>query len=424
MSQVNTHRIDGGSERSSMFKKILNNVIRLPYSNPMCFKSSGQRRVWEDSEEKEFSACYTQRWAESDILSFQFSWENYHRLSLTTDFTVKFVVNGVVAKQATFSATQNQTYSGHLYDEFVVRKSTGDYVSGMYAFSNRISEIKVSGNRIINIGDEFVVVITDMRGTVWTSNTMLCTDNLEGTKLFHYKTDCGYRQSKFDTFWGYMVNGYDLRLEAGYTDLSSVSDMTLFDTYTGGKEMIRSMPKECVTLNIGDNATRIPRDFFRVLNVFLCCDEKTIDGVDVEVSEGTFDISREAGVFNDKYAVPLVLRWNRHSYSSEVENEILEFFVIDENDNSATVYVESSVGWYLDINDVMNDVVFNRISGNDGSYKIEVRFEPNTSGSDMTYDIPLKRMDGSVKGTIQIVSKSVVNGGLGYMKIGDTFKVK
>ena len=418
----------GASQQDRAMYKVLNSVIRLPYSNPMCFRRRGDKRVWDDAEEREYQSCYLQRWSENDLLSFQFSWENYHIQSESKNFTVKFIVNGAIARTSTFSAVQNLTYSGHLYDEFVVRFRNDPYVNGIYVFSQRIKDI-TSGGRIITEGDEFYVEITDMRGDVWTSNRMLCTGNLEGTKLFHYKLDCGMNDCRFDTFWGYMVNGYDVRLEAGYTELEPASDITLFDTYTGGKEIIRSLPKECVTLNLGDNARRIPRDFFRLLNVFFCCDEKTIDGVDVEVSEGIFDIERETGVFNDKYTVQMVLRRNRHSYSTEAENEIVELiiggFSGGDNDGASRteVLVNSSDRWTLDINSVMNDAEFSKLTGGNGSDTIEIVFKPNTSGEDITYNIPLKNENGETIATIQAVNKAVSPSGLGYMAIGDTFRI-
>lgn len=410
--------------------------FRVPYTNPVYFgKVAGEGheyRVWDDSLENEQYRTYTQRWHPSDRLSLQFSWEN---VAVSSDITVTFIVNGA-ARKTTHYDIDTEGVSGNMYSEFAIRqKNANGTVNGCYCFSQIISQITDDDDeQMLNDGDCLYIEVTDPTNTVWRSNRMSITTDTSDTKLIHYSNTSAKTQYMFDTYFGYMPFGYDLRIEGGFTEFTPNTAASVFQDYNGGYTMISSLPFDTAKLSIGDDGIRIPRYMLRTLNAVFACDRKSVDGIGFEMTGDTLSVDRVPGYANDVYSVVVARSDNRFSYESEGVNifnasyqpdEPYDISKRDPNVNTGKVTIQSSDEWYIDgLSALGNIVSFERVSGGAGTTTFAYKIAKNYGATELYETITFRSKSSETAiGELVIARRVEPRKGLEYMKIGDTFVI-
>lgn len=394
----------------------------FPYTNPIqfCrFDANGERLDYEeyhDSWDNEMYNCFTQVFALQDRVSFQFSWRNL-AVGSASSISVYSIVNGVQTTIANVSL-QGVTQYG---DTSLGVKQTeiNGLCNGLFWISKSLEDLIPS----LNAGDEFKLIIRPSWENYWHSNIMRCIDDTSKTKLIHYSNVCAAEQTVFDTYFGYMPLGYDLRLPACFSEITSESDKEVFMGYEGNVELVSSLPYETVALYIGADGIGIPRYLQRLLNTVFCLEEKYIDGVQYEVTgDGKLEKISTQGYANDQYKIVLQKKMNR--FGTEVKGENSYSIMLDDIQqmNSVVVgslVVTSSTGWYIQGD---NDVKFSVVSGGSGTTRIKFEMPVNVSGSAKTYVFNVRNTeDGGVEASISSVFKSQSKKYLNYMVLGDTF---
>lgn len=400
-------------------------TFRVPYTNPfyLAKRTSGgfEGRVWDDSDANEWKRPYVQVWEPGDMLSFQFSWENIAAGNANT-ITVAFVVNGATSRSGTFTIGST-LMQGTLYSEFIVQKRAGAGYNGLYAFSQKISDI-------VSAGDCFRIVLTDPTGAVWESNKMMCVQKAKGTRLIHYSDSASGGRMANDTFFGYMPYGYDLRLPASITEINPEMNQEVFQEYAGGYDLVSATPFETVKLTVGDNGIRMPRYYIRMFNTIMACDSKSIDGVPFESVGDSLSVDRVAGYANDVYSVRVSRRRNALSYESSGRPVFASFVNLLQQESrqsgvTGTITVNSSDDWYIDGQSVSSaGLELSSLSGSSGERTIRFDGPANNEEGDITKSIVFRSLsDGSQLGVTYVTLRSVPAGGIGSMKIGDNFIV-
>lgn len=407
--------------------------FKVPYTNPVYFDKltddGVEYRVWHDSLINEQYRHYTQRWSLSDRLSLQFSWENIpaaNNLSIVVRFYVNGVLSGSVTKHIGSSLLQ-----GDMYTDFIVQRmnESGTSLNGCYCFSQIIGYIR-HDNGLLSLqdGDCLEIEVGDPTGATWMSNRMKVTDRLNGTKLIHYSNISALMQNEYDTYFGYMPFGYDLRIEADFHEQTPGNSVSVFQDYNGGYELVSALPFETVKLTIGDDGVQIPRYLQRTLNAVMSCSEKSIDGEDFEITGEPLSVDRIDGYANDVYSVVIALSKNRFSYQSEGEHAFsayAEEYMEQQNKvQTGSISIFTTEDWYVNPASIEDsDIVLDKVSGGAGTTKIDYELPKNTTQDEVKTIEFVSVLTNEVIGTASVVSRRTFAGGIGYMRVGDTMAV-
>ena len=404
------------------------NTFLIPFSNPfpMFLTASGARKytVFDDKARSVEGRLFTQRWAVGDRLSFQCSWYRVipdNALSVS----IVFEVNGTVRK--TITHTLGYDHGGTMYDDFFVQRRIGSssQYNGVYVFSQIIGEIKDGNDEsILSAGDCFRIIVTDITGATWESDFMEVCTSTDGTKLFHYSNASDTSTQTYDTYFGYVPDGYDLRLPAYYTGVDMASEYNVFKTSEGGIEMVDSLPQWKLTVHVGEDGIGLPLHYVMLLNVIMSCDRKSIaDFGDYEFPDGGFSKESFDNYGNEFYTAVIARKDNPLSQQTHGINHSVSVFVeeIGPEALDITVISRSTSRWRLSQNTVSTQKTVSKVYGYEGETKIRTTHERLAKDTD--YTIEVVDDEGTVLATKTITVKAS-RGGLNYMKLGDTFVIR
>lgn len=407
--------------------------FKVPFTNPVYFdrvsQNGSEYRVWHDSLANEQYRDYTQRWGLSDRLSLQFSWDGIPQ-SNSLSIELRFYVNGNLRR--TISRTiGGALFQGDMYSDFIAQRRVGNStaMNGCYCFSQIIGEIEDGdGEAMLHDGDCLMIEVQDPTGAVWRSGRMIVTGDLKGTKLLHYSNISALMQNEYDTYFGYMPFGYDLRIEADFHEQTPNNSASVFQDYEGGYELVSALPYETLKLSIGDDGVRIPRYMQRTLNAIMSCSEKSIDGEDFEITGEPLSVERLDGYANDVYSVVIALSQNRFSYSSYGDQSFSAYAERSPEQiggrQSGTITVFASGGWYVDGESLSESgISLDRVSGGPGTHVIVYDMPKNTEADETKTIVFVSSETGTEIGSTDILSRKTFAGGIGHMSIGDTMSV-
>ena len=384
--------------------------------------------IYDDKISSVQGRNYTQVWCEEDTLSFQISWFDAPLDSSKTT-TVRFYVNGTVRKTFTFNyGTTN--VQGNLYTCFAVQKHTANSLSlnnGLFVFSQKIGAITDNhGERMLNEGDCFRITITSANGSVWESNHMEIVASGEGTKLIHYTNSSETNELVYNTYFGWMVYGYDIRLHGYYTDTSLASDMEMFETSQGGRIMITATPKWVTTLHLGLDGVGLPSYYTRLMNIVMCCDRKSInDFGEFEFFGDGFSLENFQTYSNEFYTADITTKDNK-MYNDMDDGSgtfnmlaILEYETSQEVGYVVTVESNGNGNWYLSAPYAQAQ---SKLVGSDGMTTLYLKYIK--SASDEPRTISVYKKNDNLLGSVTVNISAIMNSGLNFMAIGDTFLIK
>lgn len=406
--------------------------IRIPHTNPFpMFKTVNGARVYTPFDDKlkaVHGRVFNQPWALTDRLSFQMSWQGVPLNSSLVTY-VRFYVNGDLRKTVTFhfgtADVQGTAYTCFAKQKAV--KGTSSY-NGLFCFSQVVGSIKDSNNAtMLTAGDCLQIRIADPTGTVWESNPMDIIASTEGTKLIHYANTSETDELVFDTYFGYMPYGYDLRLPGYYSGFGMNTDMDLFDTSSGGKLMVQSTPRWITTLHLGQDGVGIPLYHIMLMNMVMSCDTKSLaDFGDFEFNDGGFDMETNPDYSNDFYTATIVAKDNILSQQSEsVAGKFVIFAEVKYKGNFAYIVVNvvsSNNGqWHLVPSVMTGATSATRLTGGDGKTTLVLDYGVIRTDTEVTI-AALDALD-VVLGSVTVNLKAMLKG-LNYMEIGQTFIVK
>lgn len=408
--------------------------FRVPFTNPFFMRKVGEKMAWDGSLEEEESREYVQKWKSTDRLSFQFSWTGIRVDEPSPVMYVQIVVNGEVKFNRAYTLELDgiEQREGTMYGDYMVNRAGGKgKMNGVYCFSQILGEIEEGGSRIVSNGDCFNVRCVDMLGGVWESSEMICTEETDGTKLFHYTNTCSMEQEQQDTLWGYMPFGYEIRLDASFTDLTPKIESEVFEGLGGDYNLMSATATERVKLVIGSPSVWMPRKYLRIMNAMMACDDKQVEGVGFELPEGgTIDVERVQGYANDMYSCEIARKENRRSYRSKGKASDFEAFCdLDftrKEPVSAEGFIEvfSNENWYIDEQTLPDTISLGAFAGTKGQSVIRIEAQRNYTDEDITETISILDLKTREKiGELVIVRKAEKKRGLNYMIIGDTFKI-
>lgn len=407
-------------------------VINIPHTNPFpMHKIVSGSKVYSPIDDKMTAVTgrvYTQQWALTDRLSFQLSWQGVPlNSSLVT--TVRFIVNGETKKTFAyhFGTTNVQ---GSLYTCFAVQKKVNgqSVYNGLFCFSQVIGSIKDnSNNTMLSDGDCLQITITDPTGTVWQSQQMDIKSDTSGTKLISYSNTSETEEMTFDTYFGYMVYGYQIRLHGQFTDFNMATDGDFFDTSDGGRLMVRSTPRWTTRLDIGLDGVGLPLYYIRLMTMVMACDHKSLDGFgDFELADGGFEKEGFADYSNEFYHAVIAERVNAMSLSSSsIGGKFAIKAELTYQGNKAIVNVAiDSYGngsWHLAPSVSADVTLANKIVGGDGHTEITIPLGVLTDDTEIT--IVVLDSLGLTLGSLSLSASATLKG-LNYMAIGDSFMVR
>lgn len=408
--------------------------FRVPFTNPFFMRKEGEEMAWDGSFEEEESREYVQKWKSTDRLSFQFSWTGIKVVEPSPVLYIQIVVNGDVKFDRAYTLELNgiEQREGTMYGDYMVnRAGEKGKMNGVYCFSQILGEIQEGGSRIIRNGDCFKVRCVDMLGGVWESSAMECTDETAGTKLFHYNSTCSKEQEQQDTFWGYMPFGYEIRLDASFTELTPKMESEVFEGLGGDYNLMSATATERMKLEIGSPGVWMPRKYLRIMNAMMACDDKQVDGTGFELPDGgTIEVERVQGYANDMYSCEIARKENRRSYRSKGNARDFEAFcdldLTRKEPISAEGFIEvfSNENWYMDEQTVPDTISLGAFVGTKGQSVIRVEAQRNYTDEDITETISILDLKTREKiGELEIIRKAEKKRGLNYMIIGDTFKI-
>lgn len=407
-------------------------TINIPHTNPFpLHKTVGGQRVYSPLDDKMSAVTgrrYVQQWALTDRMTFQVSW---HGVPLNSSLvtTVRFIVNGTVKK--TFAYNFGTTdVQGTLYTCFAVQKKVkGQSVyNGLFGFSQVIGTIKGNNNQtMLADGDCLQITVSDPTGAVWESDKMTISSNTAGTKLISYTNTSDAEEMIFDTYFGYMVFGYQIRLHGMVSEENMSTEADFFDTSNGGRLMIRSTPKWTTKLDIGLDGVGFPLYYVRLMTMVMACDTKTLDGFgEFELADNGFEKESFADYSNEFYHAVIVEKVNGLSQSSlSVGSRFTINATLDYNGNKTTVNVRvTSSGngmWHIGELQGADVTLAQRLSGGDGEYRFSIPVGVITE--DTTIVITARDVSNSVLGVASVNAKATLKG-LNHMAIGDSFMVR
>lgn len=407
-------------------------TINIPHTNPFpLHKTVSGQRVYSPLDDKMSAVTgrrYVQQWAPTDRLTFQVSWQGVPlNSSLVT--TVRFIVNGTVKKTFAyhFGTTSVQ---GSLYTCFAVQKKVkGQSVyNGLFGFSQVIGSIKDnSNNTMLADGDCLQITVSDPTGTVWESDPMTISADKAGTKLISYTNTCDAEEMVFDTYFGYMVYGYQIRLHGMISDEEMATDADFFDTSDGGRLMVRSTPRWTTKLDIGLDGVGLPLYYIRLMTMVMACDTKSLDGFgEFELADGGFEKESFADYSNEFYHATIAEKVNRLSQeSTSTGNRFAIKAELAYNGNKAILLVSvSSYGngtWHLATIAGLDVTQAQRLGGKDGETKLEIPLGVLTE--DTVIVVSALDATDTLLGSVSLVAKATPKG-LGYMAIEDSFMVR
>lgn len=408
--------------------------FRVPFTNPFFMRKEGEEMAWDGSLEEEESREYVQKWKSTDRLSFQFSWTGIKVGEPCPVLYVQIVVNGDVKFDRAYTLELNgmERRDGTMYGDYIVNRAGGKgKMNGVYCFSQVLGEIEEGGSRIIGSGDCFKVRCVDMLGGVWESSAMECTDETDGTKLFHYNSTCSKEQERQDTFWGYMPFGYEIRLDASFTELTPKMESEVFEGLGGDYNLMSATATERMKLVIGSPGVWMPRRYLRMMNAMMACDDKQVEGTGFELPDGgTIEVERVQGYANDMYSCEIARKENRRSYRSiGIASGFDAFCRMDFTRKEpmsvdGIIEVFSDGKWYIDEKTLSDSISLGAYAGNKGKSSVRVEAQRNYTDEDVKETMSVLDLETREKiGEIVVVRKAEKKKGLNYMKIGDTFKI-
>lgn len=405
-----------------------NHVTIFPHTNPLSFAlydADGSRLSYEeyiDSWGEEEWRCFTQLYMEDDRISFQFSFEDLAVIPSST-IIVECYKNGNIVNTESANLYSGLDYGSANFG-FKRFEMWNGLSNGCCWVSKKLSSL-VSG---VTDGDLWWIVVRlgwdDCK--VWKSNKCKCVADARKTKLLHYSNVCATEQNVFGTYFGLMPRGYDLRLPAFFSDVTSISDKSVFMGYDGSVELVSALPYEVVRLNIGADGIGIPRYMQRLLNVVFCLDEKYVDGVRYELAtDAKLDKVSVQGYANDQWAVNLQRKKNAFGTEYQGENKysiMITGTQIIGNRVVGYMRIDADDGWYLE-ND--NSISVDTPSGGSGTKVIRFEMPINTSSTDVGYTFILKSAEtgqivAQTGGNNKVTQKRYLN----YMKLNDNFLLK
>lgn len=407
-------------------------TINIPHTNPFpLHKTVSGQRVYSPLDDKMSAVTgrrYTQQWALTDRLTFQISW---HGVPLNSSLvtTVRFIVNGTVKKTFAyhFGTTSVQ---GTLYTCFAVQKKVkGQSVyNGLFGFSQVIGSIKDnSNNTMLADGDCLQITVTDPTGAVWESDQMTISASTDGTKLISYTNTSETGEMVFDTYFGYMVYGYQIRLHGQFTDMAMATDSDFFDTSDGGRLMVRSTPRWTARLDIGLDGVGLPLYYGRLMTMVMSCDTKSLEGFgDFELADGGFEKESFADYSGEFYHATIAGKAN--SFSQESSSTGNSFTIMAElkyygNDAEIMVAVSSygNGAWHLATIQGTDVTQAQRLGGGDGETKLSIPL--GVLASDTVITVSALDATDTPLGSVSLTAKAMLKG-IGYMAIDDSFMVR
>lgn len=407
-------------------------TINIPHTNPFpMHKTVGGQRVYspvDDKMEAVYGRRYMQQWALTDRLTFQVSWQGAPlNSSLVT--TVRFIVNGAVRKTFAyhFGTTNVQ---GTLYTCFAVQKKVkGQSVyNGLFGFSQIIGSIKGGrNNAILAEGDCLQITVTDPTGTVWESDPMTISANTSGTKLISYTNTSEAEEMVFDTYFGYMVYGYQIRLHGQITDMDMATDSEYFDTSDGGRLMVRATPRWTTKLDLGLDGVGLPLYYIRLMTMVMACDTKALECFgEFELADGGFGKESFADYSGEFYHASIAEKNNSLSQtSSSVGNSFSLKAGLQYKDNEAELLISvSSYGngaWHLAPIEGADVTQAQRLGGADGETEFLIQLGVLTS--DTTITVSALDTSDTLLGSVSVDAVATLKG-LGYMAVEDSFMVR
>lgn len=407
-------------------------TINIPHTNPFpLHKIVGGNRVHSPLDDKMSAVTgrrYVQQWALTDRLTFQVSWHGVPlNPSLVT--TVRFIVNGTVRKTFAYNfGTTN--VQGSLYTCFAVQKKVkGQSVyNGLFGFSQVMGFIKDNSNHtMLADGDCLQITVSDPTGTVWESELMTISSNTAGTKLISYTNTCEAEEMVFDTYFGYMVYGYQIRLHGMLSDVDMATNADFFDTSDGGRLMIRSTPKWTTRFDIGLDGVGLPLYYIRLMTMVMACDSKSLEGFgEFEIADNGFEKEAFADYSNEFYHATITEKANSLSQtSSSTGNKFSIKAALTYKGNETTLQVSvSSYGngaWHLAPITGLDVTLAQRLGGKDGDTNLNIPLGVLTEDTVIVVDA-LDATD-TLLGSVSLVAKATLKG-LGYMAIEDSFMVR
>lgn len=406
--------------------------IRIPHTNPFpLHKTVGGQRVYSPLDDKMSAVTgrrYVQQWALTDRMTFQVSW---HGVPLNSSLvtTVRFIVNGTERKTFAYNfGTVN--VQGSLYTCFALQKKVkGQSVyNGLFGFSQVIGSIKDNNNQtMLADGDCLKITVSDPTGALWESDQMIITSDTSGTKLISYTNTSDADEMIFDTYFGYMVYGYQIRLHGMVSEEDIATNAEFFDTSDGGRLMIRSTPKWTSKLDIGLDGVGFPLYYVRLMTMVMACDTKSLEGFgEFELADNGFEKESFADYSNEFYhaVISEKVNWLSQS-SSSVGSKFTINAVLDHNGNKTSVDVRvTSSGngmWHIGELQGAEVTLAQRLSGGDGEHRFSIPV--GVIKEDTTIVITALDVSNSVIGVASVTAKATLKG-LNHMAIGDSFMVR
>lgn len=407
-------------------------IITIPNTNPFpMHKVVGGQKVYSPIDDKMSVVVgrpYTQQWAPTDRLTFQVSW---HGVPLNSSLvtTVRFIVNGETKKTFAyhFGTTNVQ---GNLYTCFAVQKKVkGQSVyNGLFGFSQVIGSIKDNGNNtMLSDGDCLQITVTDPTGAVWESPRMDIKSGTDGTKLISYTNTSDTEEMVFDTYFGYMVYGYQIRLHCQFTEFDMATDGDFFDTSDGGRLMVRSTPRWTTKLDIGLDGVGLPLYYIRLMTMVMACDMKSLEGFgEFELAEGGFEKEGFSDYSNVFYHAVIAEKVNVLSKSSSsVGSKFSMKAALMYKGNNA--YIELVIdpygkgAWHLAPIVGADVTLAQKLAGWNGHTELVIPLGVLTVDTVITI-VALDAIDTAI-GSVSVTAKATLKG-LNYMTIGDSFMVR
>lgn len=399
--------------------------VVFPHTNPLIFKKGVAVEDYHDNDAYEFQGGFCQTFSTSDRLSFQFSWENIpangnRKVEVKMHVSTSAIPTTVYTKLIS-SMTEGKDDTGYSLFTFTHILGNGCR-NGFFQLSKKISELNITN------GATVYFTVIDPLGNTWTSNTFRIDTNTEGTKKIHYSNTCAEQQDVFDTHFGYMVQGYDLRLPAYFTEYTPASDTSLFMDMKGGSTLVSAVPYTTIKLNIGGKYG-LPREYVRLLNMVMHLDEKNIDGKDYELSDGDLSIDIQQGYSNDFYSVVLVEKDGRYGDIATATGNVN--VIVSGNDNQTSkpitfgsVDINSDTPYFIDSTSI-NSYEFERVSAGAGKSILKYKAVKNTTNADITDTFSIKSTeDGTTLKTFTITRKKTFARGIGVMVVNDNLIVR
>ena len=246
----------------------------FPHVNPIVFFKDGTYQNWMDATRYLPGNCYIQKYAINDRLTFQIRIiDEFDRSYLYRSYRLNIFKHdlrtGVVTN--VYNEEQEITDRWHV---FSVTKRISEITTDTNEFYLR-AEIRLMDNQI----PSFPITLHTVN---YESNTLqLITEpeEIQDTKVIRYTNST----DKFDTLFGEMPAGFEIRLPALFGQPTPGQSSNIFESYQRDLELISATPFENINLYIGQDNIGIPDWHLKNINAILCCDYKAIDRVQYEL---------------------------------------------------------------------------------------------------------------------------------------------